>query len=71
MNSMDPRLKEFILFCIERRGKTWPAIYDEIANVAAQRLFNGLGYDELQQLGLSLGLSNVDRLIQQIEQATS
>jgi hypothetical protein len=71
MNSIEPRLKEFILFCIERHGKTWPAIYDEIANVAAQRLFKGLGYDELQQLGLSLGLSNVDRLIQQIEQATS
>ena len=71
MNSLDPRVRDFILFCVERRGSQWPAIYDEMAMVAGQRLFRGLGYDELKQLGLSLAASNIDRLIQQVEQATA
>jgi hypothetical protein len=71
MNSLDPRLSEFILFCVERRGKEWPAIYDEMALVAGQGLFKGLGYTELSQLGLSLAASKLDRLIQQVEQVTA
>ena len=71
VNSLDPRLREFILFCVERRGSEWPAIYDEMTRVAGQRLFEGLGYTELKQLGLSLAASNLDKLIQQVEQATA
>ena len=71
MNSPDAQLGEFILFCVERRGKEWPAIYDEMALVAGQRLFRGLDYTELKQLGLSLAASNLDRLIQQVEQVTA
>lgn len=71
MNPLDPQLKEFILFCVERRGSEWPAIYDEMARVAGQQLFRGLGYAELKQLGLSLATSNIDRLVQQVEQATA
>ena len=71
MNLMDSQLREFILFCIERRAKEWPAIYDEMANVAGQRLFRGLGHIELRQLGLSFAPSNVDRLIQQVKQVIS
>ena len=71
MNSLDPQLKEFILFCVERRGDEWPAIYDEMARVAGQQLFRGLGYTELRQFGLSLAASNIDRLVQQVEQATA
>ena len=68
---MDSQLREFILFCIERSVKEWPAIYDEMANVAGQRLFRGLGHIELKKLGLSFALSNVGKLIQQVEQVIS
>ncbi|MBL7209351.1 MAG: hypothetical protein ISS52_04565 [Dehalococcoidia bacterium] len=71
MDSLDPRLSDFILFCVERRGREWPAIYDEMALVAGQQLFRGLGYTELKQLGLSLAASNLDTLIQQVEQVTA
>ena len=71
MNSLDPHLKEFVLFCVERRGKNWPALYDEMASVAGQRLFRGLGYIELKQLGLSLAASNLDNLIRFVERVVS
>lgn len=71
MNAIDPRLKDFILFCAERRGKEWPGIYDEMTRAAGERLFRGLGYDELKQLGLSLAASKADTLLQLVEQATT
>lgn len=69
MDSLDPRLRDFILFCIERRGNRWPALYDEMARVAGQRLYKGIGYHELKQMGLSLSLESVDRTIQLVKQA--
>jgi len=36
----------------------WPDIYDEMVNVAGQRLFRGLGYNELKCMGLSFAASN-------------
>ena len=69
MNSLDPQLRDFILFCVERRGKEWPALYDEMAVVAGQRLFNDLGYTELKQLGLSLRVNGLDETIQLVGQA--
>ena len=71
MNSLNPTLKDFILFCIERRGTKWPAIYIEMANVAGQRMFRGLNYNQLREMGLSLAPSNFDQLTAQIRQATS
>ena len=71
MNSSNLQLREFILFCVERRGKEWPALYDEMARVAGQRLFRGLGYAELKQLGFSLSSSNLDNLIRFVAQVTS
>ena len=71
MNSTNPQLREFILFCVKRRGKNWPALYDEMARVAGQRLFKGLGYSELRQIGLSLAASNIDNLIRFVDQITS
>jgi hypothetical protein len=68
---MDLRLKDFILFCIERSSKEWPTIYDEMANVAGQSLFRGLGYAELKEIGLSLSLSDMNRLNQQVGQVVS
>ena len=71
MNSLDPKLRDFILFCVERRGKDWPALYDEMARVAGQRLFRGLGYMELKKLGLSLRLNGLDETIHLVKQATA
>ena len=71
MNSLDPELRDFIMFCIERRGNNWPALYDEMAIVAGQRLFRGLGHDDLKQLGLSLALDHLDETIQLVKQAVA
>ena len=70
MNSLDPQLRDFILFCVERHGAAWPALYDEMARVAGQRLFRGLGHAELKQLGLSLALDSLDKTIELVKKAT-
>ena len=57
------------MFCVERRGKEWPALYDEMAMVAGEGLFRGLGHAELRQLGLSLALDRLDETIDLINQA--
>ena len=69
MSSMDPQVRDFVLFCVERRGNTWPALYDEMAMVAGQRMFRGLGHAELKQLGFSLALDHLDETIQLVKQA--
>jgi hypothetical protein len=70
VSSMDPTLREFILFCVKRRGNAWPALYDEMARVAQQRLFQGMGYNDLRELGLSLSIDKLDRTLQLVRQAT-
>ena len=64
MNSLAPELRDFILFCADRRGAEWPVLYDEMALVAGQRLFKGLGRTDLEQLGLSLALDSVDKTLE-------
>ena len=62
-------LAAFILFCFERRPVGWPSLYDEMCYVAGHRLFRGLGYEELRDLGLDFtlaGLAKVARLAQDI-----
>ena len=54
--------EEFVSFCLERRGHEWPQLYDEMCRVASCRLFRGMGYRELQDHGVSLGLTNMGRL---------
>ena len=71
VDHLSPQLRDFILFCAERRGAEWPVIYDEMTNVAGQRLFQGMGYPELKQLGLSFSLSGLDKTIGLVKQATS
>jgi hypothetical protein len=71
MNYLAPELRDFILFCVQRRGADWPLIYDEMALVAGQRLFNGLGRAELEQLGLSFSLGNVERTLELVRRAMS
>lgn len=71
MNSLAPELRDFILFCVDRRGSDWPVLYDEMACVAGQHLFRGLGRTELKQLGLSLALDSLDKTIELVQQALS
>ena len=54
--------EEFVTFCLERRGHKWPELYDEMCRVASHRLFRGMGYRELHDHGVSLGLANMERL---------
>ena len=71
MSNMDPTLREFILFCVQRRGNSWPALYDEMARVAQQRIFQGMGYSDLRERGLSLSIDKLDRTLQLVRQATA
>jgi len=71
VDEVPPKLREFVLFCAQRRTCEWPAIYDEMTRVAGRKLFEGLGYKELRQLGLSFSLSSVDRTIQMVRQVTA
>jgi hypothetical protein len=71
VDQLPPELRDFILFCAQRRSPEWPAIYDEMTRVAGQRLFRGLSYKELKQMGLSFSLSNLDKTIRVVKQATS
>jgi len=71
MDNLAPELRDFILCCAQRRGAEWPTIYDEMTRVAGQRLFRGMSYRELRQLGLSFSLSGIDKTIQLVRQVTS
>jgi hypothetical protein len=71
MNSLAPELRDFILFCVDRRGAEWPLLYDEMALVAGQHLYKGLGRAELEQLGLSLALGSLDRTLELVRRVVS
>ncbi len=71
MDDIPPKLRDFVLFCAQRQSPEWPAIYDEMTRVAGRKLFQGMGYTDLKQLGLSFSLSNVDKTIQLVKQVTS
>ena len=71
MDDIPPKLRDFVLFCAQRRSPHWPAIYDEMTRVAGRKLFQGLGYAELKQLGLSFSLSSVDKTMQLVRHVTA
>ena len=71
MEDFSPVAREFICFCVERNGKEWPALYDEICWVAGHRLFKGLGYAELKKLGVSLSLGDIENTIRMVDIATA
>src|SRR6266513_5534072 len=52
---------DFISFCLSRRPVEWPLLYDEMCYVASNRLYRGLGYQELREAGLDLGLGGLVR----------
>ena len=55
MGSPNSELTEFIIFCIERSGKRWPDIYDELASWIKQ-LKKPLktAIDNIEDLGVEL-----------------
>jgi hypothetical protein len=71
METVDPVVRDFILFCVQRQGRAWPALYDEMCLVAGQRLFMGLSYDDLRKLGLSFSLTNIEDTIRMVDAVTS
>jgi hypothetical protein len=50
---------DFISFCLSRRAVDWPFLYDEMCYVASNRLYRGLGYEELREVGIDLTLSGL------------
>ena len=66
MKVPNPVARDFILFCIHRNHKKWPALYDEMCWVAGHRLFRGLGYTELRKVGISLSLPNIEDTIRMV-----
>ena len=71
MEILNPVVRDFILFCIQRQGKEWPALYDEMCWVAGHHLFRGMGYDELRSLGLSFSLTNIEDTIRMVDTVTA
>jgi len=66
VETVNPVAHDFILYCVQRHGKEWPALYDEMCWVAGHRLFRGLGYAELRRAGISLSLSNIEDTIKMV-----
>jgi hypothetical protein len=52
---------DFISFCWSRRAVEWPLLYDEMCYVASNRLYRGLGYEDLREVGLDLTLGGLVR----------
>ena len=71
MQTLNPIARDFILFCVHRHGKEWPALYDEMCWVAGHRLFCGMGYTELSKVGLSFGLNNIEDTIRMVDMVTA
>jgi hypothetical protein len=54
--------RDFVIFCHERRPVPWPLLYDEMCHVASRRLFRGMGYEELRNVGIDFGLGGLGGL---------
>jgi len=67
VETINPIAHDFILFCIRRHGKEWPALYDEMCWVAGQRLFRGLGCAELRELGLSFSFTSIEDITRMVD----
>ena len=71
MEIVDPVARDFILYCVQRHGKEWPALYDEMCWVAGHRLFRELGSTELRRLGISFSLNNIENTIRMVDIVTA
>ena len=67
MQNLEPMARDFILFCVQRCGARWPALYDEMCWVAGHRLFHNMGYKELGGVGLSFGLPDIENTIRMVD----
>ena len=65
-----PKVAGFILFCVQRRGKEWPTLYDEMCRVAGRGLYEGLHHRQLRELGLSFSLNHIEETISIVEAVT-
>jgi hypothetical protein len=59
---------DFVRFCYHRRRVAWPALYDEMAAVAARGAYRGLGFTELAERGVCFSLPDLPRLAALTEQ---
>ncbi len=71
VETANPVAHDFVAYCVQRHGKEWPALYDEMCWVAGHRLFRGLGYAELRRLGISLSLTHIEDTIRMVDIATA
>ena len=67
MEAFNPVARDFVQFCVHRKGKEWPSLYDEMCWVAGRRLFRGLGYAELRDAGLSFGLTGIENTLRLVD----
>jgi hypothetical protein len=58
----DAEAEAFVRFCYRRRAVAWPELYDEMCAVAARGDYRGLGYVELEDLGIGFALASLPRL---------
>src|SRR2546428_13352995 len=61
---------DFITYCYERRGAGWPSLYDEMCYVAGNRLYRGLGDEELREAGLDFTLGGPGRTGRLVNEVT-
>jgi hypothetical protein len=52
----------FVRFCYRRRSVAWPELYDEMCAVAARGDYRGLGYEQLEGLGIRFALAALPAL---------
>ncbi|HKZ90725.1 MAG TPA: hypothetical protein VJZ50_01175 [Candidatus Limnocylindrales bacterium] len=52
----------FVRFCYRRRAVAWPELYDEMCAVAARGDYRGMGYEQLEGLGIRFALAALPRL---------
>jgi hypothetical protein len=67
---INPQVAGFILFCAQRRGNKWPALYDEMCRVSGRGLYQDLHQKDLKRLGLSFGLNRIEETIHIVESVT-
>ncbi len=58
----DSEALDFVRFCYRRRAACWPELYDEMCAVAARGDYRGLGYEELEGIGVRFVLAALPRL---------
>ncbi|ACZ61466.1 hypothetical protein [Dehalococcoides mccartyi] len=71
MEDLNVSALEFVSFCHRRCGQEWPELYDEMCRVAGRRLYRGMGYYELNNLGIPLDLANLDNTLALVDQYKS